>query len=70
MPTWARFTGWVDQVAPPTMHLEQPDPGCDLDDVPNQAREGVAAAVMLSNSFAFAFGGTKAVLVPYRADRG
>ena len=45
----------------PTMHLQQPDPNCDLDYVPNEAREGRAAHTMLSNSFAF--GGTNAVLV-------
>ena len=44
----------------PTAHLQQPDPECDLDYVPNQAREGIAARTMLSNSFAF--GGTNAVL--------
>jgi 3-oxoacyl-[acyl-carrier-protein] synthase II len=43
------------------MHLQQPDPDCDLDYVPNQARVGVTARTMLSNSFAF--GGTNAVLV-------
>ena len=48
-------------VALPTMHLQQSDPACDLDYVPNAAREGVAARTMLSNSFAF--GGTNAVLV-------
>lgn len=55
------------EVALPTMHLQQPDPDCDLDYVPNMAREGVAAQVMLSNSFAF--GGTNAVLVLRRANR-
>ncbi len=55
------------EVALPTMHLDQPDPDCDLDYVPNRAREGVAAQVMLSNSFAF--GGTNAVLVMRRGDR-
>ena len=45
----------------PTMHLQAPDPDCDLDYVPNLAREGVAARTMISNSFAF--GGTNAVLV-------
>ena len=49
------------QVALPTMHLQQADPDCDLDYVPNAAREGVATQLMLSNSFAF--GGTHAVLV-------
>lgn len=48
-------------VALPTAHLQQPDPECDLDYVPNQARSDVQARVMLSNSFAF--GGTNAVLV-------
>ncbi len=51
-------------VALPTMHLQQPDPDCDLDYVPNSAREGVAARVTLSNSFAF--GGTNAVLLLQR----
>ena len=49
------------QVALPTMHLQVPDPECDLDYVANVAREGSAARLMLSNSFAF--GGTNAVLV-------
>ncbi len=45
----------------PTMHLQAPDPECDLDYVPNAAREAHAVRTMLSNSFAF--GGTNAVLV-------
>ncbi|MDE2120002.1 MAG: beta-ketoacyl-[acyl-carrier-protein] synthase family protein [Betaproteobacteria bacterium] len=45
----------------PTMHLHAPDPACDLDYVPNVARDGVAARTVMSNSFAF--GGTNAVLV-------
>ncbi len=49
------------QVALPTLHLDRPDPDCDLDHVPGAVREGVAARTMLSNSFAF--GGTNAVLV-------
>ncbi|WP_296446174.1 beta-ketoacyl-[acyl-carrier-protein] synthase family protein [Rhodoferax sp. UBA5149] len=48
-------------VALPTMHLQTPDPACDLDYVPNAARDGLAVRTMLSNSFAF--GGTNAVLV-------
>lgn len=52
-------------VAFPTMHLQQPDPDCDLDYVANAAREGQDAQVMLSNSFAF--GGANAVLVLRRA---
>ena len=45
----------------PTMHLQTPDPDCDLDYVPHTARNGKAVRTMLSNSFAF--GGTQAVLV-------
>ena len=48
-------------VALPTLHLNNPDPECDLDYVPNVARTDVPARTMLSNSFAF--GGTNAVLV-------
>ena len=48
-------------VALPTMHLQIPDPECDLDYVPNAARESVALRTMLSSSFAF--GGANAVLV-------
>ena len=48
-------------VALPTLHLNTPDPACDLDYVPNLVRTPVVARTMLSNSFAF--GGTNAVLV-------
>ena len=47
-------------VALPTMHLDIPDPDCDLDYVANAARAGAAGRTVLSNSFAF--GGTNAVL--------
>jgi beta-ketoacyl-acyl-carrier-protein synthase II len=46
---------------PPTCHLTEPDPACDLDYVPNVARHGVELEAVMSNSFAF--GGTNAVLV-------
>jgi len=48
-------------VALPTMHLQIPDPECDLDYVPNAARESIVVRTMLSSSFAF--GGANAVLV-------
>jgi 3-oxoacyl-[acyl-carrier-protein] synthase II len=48
------------QVAPPTINLDQPDEGCDLDYVPNVKREW-PIEYALSNSFGF--GGTNATLV-------
>ena len=49
-----------DQIAPPTINLENPDPECDLDYIPNCARE-MPVNVVLSNSFGF--GGTNGTLV-------
>ncbi|MDO6459889.1 beta-ketoacyl-ACP synthase II [Granulosicoccaceae sp. 1_MG-2023] len=49
-----------DQVAPPTINLENPGEGCDLDYVPNEARD-MKIDVALSNSFGF--GGTNGTIV-------
>ena len=49
-----------DQVAPPTINLDNQDPECDLDYVPHTAREMKIDTVM-SNSFGF--GGTNATLI-------
>ncbi|MCX7096896.1 MAG: beta-ketoacyl-ACP synthase II [Methylococcales bacterium] len=49
-----------DQVAPPTINLENPDPECDLDFVPKTARQ-MKIDVAMSNSFGF--GGTNGTLI-------
>ena len=50
----------TDQVIPPTINLEHPDPRCDLDYVPHTAREK-SVNVVLTNSFGF--GGTNGSLI-------
>lgn len=49
-----------DQVAPPTINLDNPDEGCDLDYVPHTARQ-MKIDVAISNSFGF--GGTNGTLI-------
>lgn len=55
-------------IVPPTINLEQPDPACDLDYVPNAARRSPGMKVGLSNSFGF--GGHNAVIVLRRYEDG
>ena len=54
----------LNQVSPPTINLQNPDPQCDLDYVPNASRK-LPIRVALSNSFGF--GGTNGTLVFARA---
>jgi len=55
------------QVVPPTINLDDPDPECDLDYVPN-AKRAVPIEYALSNSFGF--GGTNAALLFKRHEAG
>ena len=55
-----------DQVAPPTINLDNPDPECDLDYVPNVARRATVDAAIAN---AFGVGGQNATLALQRFDR-
>ena len=56
----------VDRKAPPTINYEEPDPDCDLDYVPNVARDLPELEIAVSNSFGF--GGHNASIVVRRWD--
>jgi 3-oxoacyl-[acyl-carrier-protein] synthase II len=50
----------LEGLIPPTINLDNPDPECDLDYVPNKARKAEVNAAMTNS---FGFGGTNAVLL-------
>ncbi len=58
--SFAAVMSVYSDVVPPTINLEEPDPECDLDYVPNEARE-MPVRVAISNGFGF--GGQNAVVV-------
>jgi 3-oxoacyl-[acyl-carrier-protein] synthase II len=55
-----------ENIVPPTIHLQNPDPECDLDYVPNEARQ---TKINIAINNAFGFGGQNAVLA-FRAFSG
>ena len=55
----------TEGVLPPTIHLDEPDPECDLDYIPNVAR-AVKADIVISNSFGFGGQNACVVLRPIR----
>ena len=50
----------VNNISPPTINLDNPDDGCDLDFIPKEARD-MKIDVSLNNSFGF--GGTNSTLI-------
>ena len=56
--------GMRNNVLPPTINYETPDPDCDLDYIPNEAREKTGVRHVLSNSFGF--GGQNITLIASR----
>ncbi|MGB3308872.1 MAG: beta-ketoacyl-ACP synthase II [Nodosilinea sp.] len=56
----------ANDIAPPTINLDQPDPDCDLDYIPNQSRP-MPIEVALSNSFGFGGHNVTLVFKKYRS---
>jgi 3-oxoacyl-[acyl-carrier-protein] synthase II len=54
-------------IVPPTIHYETPDPECDLDVVPNEARQTEVRAALCN---AYGIGGTNAAIVLARWEEG
>jgi 3-oxoacyl-[acyl-carrier-protein] synthase II len=52
--------GFRDHILPPTTNYESPDPECDLDCVPNKARQGNIETALINS---YGFGGLNATLV-------
>ncbi|HEX4954917.1 MAG TPA: beta-ketoacyl-[acyl-carrier-protein] synthase family protein [Thermoanaerobaculia bacterium] len=50
---------------PPTIHFEEPDPECDVDCVPNEARE-MPVAVAMNNAYAFGGNNASTVMIKWR----
>jgi 3-oxoacyl-(acyl-carrier-protein) synthase len=57
----AALVALLDGVIAPTANLDEPDPQCDLDYVPNRPRTGVKLDAVMSNTFAF--GGANVSLI-------
>ena len=60
----------VDRILPPTINYENPDPDCDLDYVPNQARHVEKLNHLMSNSFGFGGHNATVILSRYREQVG
>ncbi|HLF88366.1 MAG TPA: beta-ketoacyl-ACP synthase II [Anaerolineales bacterium] len=60
----------VDRILPPTINYENPDPECDLDYVPNHARQVEKLDHLMSNSFGFGGHNATVIMSRYREQIG